>query len=159
VATVGDANPGSARSTYELHLIHPTTAARHSALIKDVLLDIVLKDMTGSVIFSKVTTEIIDLRTGVAVLTMRETPDVAQGLVDLVNADLDRLDAASFAKEWGIKPSAGSDPEAAASLSTETNDPEWYQTNGVWFCRAHETRYCKICSSTRAGPTEPEPKR
>lgn len=58
VATVGDANPRSARSTYELHLIHPTTAARHSALIKDVLLDIVLKDMAGSVIFGTLTMEV-----------------------------------------------------------------------------------------------------
>ena len=23
----------------------------------------------------------------------------------------------------------------------------WYQENGRWYCEAHNTRYCKICSS------------
>lgn len=51
----------------------------------------------------------------------------------------------------------GSTP-ASSDAHTENDDSEWYQDRGTWYCRAHETRYCKICSSgQRAAPRRPTP--
>jgi hypothetical protein len=51
----------------------------------------------------------------------------------------------------------GSTP-ASSDIHTENDDSEWYWDRGTWYCRAHETRYCKICSSRqRAAPPRPTP--
>jgi hypothetical protein len=51
----------------------------------------------------------------------------------------------------------GSTP-ASFDAHTENDDSEWYRDRGTWYCRAHETRYCKICSSgQRAAPPRPSP--
>jgi hypothetical protein len=51
----------------------------------------------------------------------------------------------------------GSTP-ASSDAQTENDDSEWYLDRGTWYCRAHETRYCKICSSgERAAPPRPSP--
>jgi hypothetical protein len=95
-----------ARSVYELHVIHPHTAERHTQQLKNLLGDFVLGGLplAGSPgnVFVKVTVGIVDRRTGETVLSMNELVEVATGLVDLLDADLDRLDPATFADEWGI---------------------------------------------------------
>jgi hypothetical protein len=37
-------------------------------------------------------------------MTMRELPAAASSLARIIDADLDRLDPAAFAKEWDIEP-------------------------------------------------------
>jgi hypothetical protein len=104
----GDEGEQRARAVYELHLIHPDTAERHKQHLKNLLADFLLGGLIVGVntspgnVFIKVTLEVVDLRTDQTVLTMHEIVEDAQGVVDLINADLDRLDAAAFAARWGI---------------------------------------------------------
>ena len=96
---------------YELHLIHPETAERHRQQLKNLLADILLGGLAVGVnaspgnVFMKVTLEVTDLRTNRTVLTMDERVEEAQGVVDLIDSDLERLDAAAFAARWGISES------------------------------------------------------
>ena len=100
-----DAGAASARSVYELHVIHPDTQERHTQqwknLFVELLGDLVMLGSTGNV-FVKVTLEVVDRRTHAAVLSIRQPAENARGMVELIDADLDRLDAATFAEEWGI---------------------------------------------------------
>jgi len=99
-----------ARAVYELHLIHPDTAERHTQQLKNLLADFLLGGLIMGAntspgnVFVKVTFEIVDVRTHRTVLTMDQRVEDAQSLVDLINADLDRLDPPTFADEWGIAP-------------------------------------------------------
>jgi hypothetical protein len=88
-----------ARSVYELHLIHPDTTERHTQQLKNLLADFVLGLTLGSPgnVFVKVTLEIVDIRTNRTVLKIDQRVEDAQGLVDLINSDLDRLDPPTFA--------------------------------------------------------------
>jgi hypothetical protein len=97
-----------ARSVYALHIIHPDTTKRHTQQLKNLLADLLISGWimganTGpGNVFVKVTLEIVDVRTGRTVLTMDERVENAPGVVDLISADLDRLDARTFADEWGL---------------------------------------------------------
>jgi hypothetical protein len=48
--------------------------------------------------------EVVDRRTGETVLTRHEKYSIGSRLAAEINADLDRLDPAAFAKEWGSEP-------------------------------------------------------
>jgi hypothetical protein len=87
-------------------MIHPTTEERHVGQFQNLLVDFVLAPLSsiGGNIFVKITLEIVDVRTHTTVMRMQQEADSIQGVVHLINADLDRLDAATFADEWGIKP-------------------------------------------------------
>jgi hypothetical protein len=105
VRVTGHESRVPARSVYELHLIHPATAQRHSQQLKNLLADFLLGGpIMGSPgnVFVKVTLEVVDVRTHGTVLTMDQRVEDAQGVVDLINADLDRLDAPAFAAEWSV---------------------------------------------------------
>jgi hypothetical protein len=96
----------SARSIYELHVIDPTTAERYRGHILTVIAELLAGLTAGSVgggSMMKLTLEVVDIRNGSTVVTMRENTEAADGLAELIETDLDRLDAAAFAKEWGIK--------------------------------------------------------
>jgi hypothetical protein len=101
----GDERAAPARTVYELHVIHPKTDERHTQQLKNVfaelLGELIMLGSPGNV-FVKVTLEIVDRRTHATVLSLRELVEGAQGMVELIDADLDRLDAATFADEWGI---------------------------------------------------------
>ena len=103
-----DGRAKSARGVYELHLIHPTTEQRQSGQIRAMLVDLILMGTNPGVSqpYVKFTMEIVDRRTGETVLAMRESPETAQRLAEMVETDLGRLDAEAFAAEWGIKPNA-----------------------------------------------------
>jgi hypothetical protein len=104
-----DGRTGLARSVYELHIIHPDTAERHIRQLQNLFADLLLGALgPGGNIFVKVTFEIVDIRTHATVLTMEQPVEMAQGMADLISKDLDRLDAAQFADEWGITPDASS---------------------------------------------------
>ena len=94
-----------ARSVYELHVIHPATSERHTQQLKNLLADLLLGGtLLGSPgnLFATITLEIVDRGTGTTVLSMSQRVEDAPGVVDLLDADLDKLDAARFAEEWGI---------------------------------------------------------
>ena len=98
--------PRSARSVYELHVIDPTTSERHHYLGLSVIAELIAGLTAGTVgggAIGKVTLEVVDVRSRLPVLTMRESPETATGLAGMITADLDRLDATAFATEWGIK--------------------------------------------------------
>ena len=100
-----DATP--ARSVYELHVINPTTQERHRALIGSVLAELVAGLTAGTLgggSTVRLTLEVVDLRSGTSVMTMRELPAAASRLAKVIDADLDRFGAAAFAKEWGVEP-------------------------------------------------------
>ena len=105
VAGDGEEGAVSARSVYELHVIHPDTAERHTQQWKNFFVELLGDSMmVGSPgnVFVKVTLEVVDRRTHAAVLSIQEPAENARGMVELIDADLDRLDAATFAEEWGI---------------------------------------------------------
>src|SRR5207237_1044533 len=96
---------------YELHLINPTTAELHESFIVHVITEL-LAGLTAGTIggggpIAKLTLEVVDVRSGQPVVTMPEYPTTAQSLAKTIEADLDRLDAIAFAKEWGIEPNSG----------------------------------------------------
>jgi hypothetical protein len=96
-----------ARSAYALHVIDPSTSQRHAQHLKGVLAGLLLgEDSSLEGTFVKVTLEIVDRRTGRTVSSMRPSVTEAPGIVDLLDRDLDRLDAVAFADAWGIKPDA-----------------------------------------------------
>lgn len=102
-----------ARAVYELHVIHPTTAERHTQQLKNLFLDLLLPEpFMGARLWGdgntyvKVTMEIVERSSRRTVLCMDQKVEVAPGVADLIEADLDRLDAATFADEWGITPHA-----------------------------------------------------
>ena len=97
----------AARSVYQLHVIHPDTAERHRQQLQNLFADVLLWALgPGGNIFVKVTMEIVDVRTHTTVLKIDQPVENAQGMAELISRDLDRLDAAQFAAEWGITPSA-----------------------------------------------------
>jgi hypothetical protein len=96
----------SARSVYELHLIDPTTAERHHARAVEVIAEVLAGfsfGVVGGGSSVKLTLDVVDRRTGATVLTMREFHESARRLAEMVDADLDRLDAEQFAAEWGVE--------------------------------------------------------
>jgi hypothetical protein len=96
----------SARSIYDLHVIDPTTAERYQGHILTVIVELLAGLTAGTVgggSMMKLTLEVVDIRNGSTVLTMREDTETAHGLAELIETDLDRLDAAAFAREWGIE--------------------------------------------------------
>jgi hypothetical protein len=111
VTTNAGEPPIKARAVYELHLIHPDTAERHTQQLKNLLADFLLGGLIMGAntspgnLYVKITLEIVDLRTQRTVLQMDQNVEVVEGVVDLINKDLDRLDPGTFANEWGIDPS------------------------------------------------------
>ena len=104
----GQEHADRARSEYELHVIHPATSERHTQQLKNLLAEFLLGGLFAGAntapgnLFVKVTIEIVDRRTGTTVLSMDQLVENATGVVELLDADLDRLDAATFAEQWGI---------------------------------------------------------
>jgi hypothetical protein len=104
----GQEHEDRARSEYELHVIHPGTSERHTQQLKNLLAEFLLGGLAGGPhtssgnLFVKVTIEIVERRTGTIVLSMDQPVENAPGVVELLDADLDRLDAATFAEQWGV---------------------------------------------------------
>jgi hypothetical protein len=131
-----------ASSLYELRIGDPSGTEQSKALLKTVAFN--LLSMPGGTmeapVPAKIDVQIVDRRNGRIVFTRRGDPAEAHRLAGQITNNLDQLDVSAFLTEWGLV--AG----AADPTSTATDDSEWYQRNGVWYCRAHETRYCKTCS-------------
>jgi hypothetical protein len=103
---VGDEEGKSARSRYQLRVIHPHTGAHLVGELGDLLAALIAGTPSSSSVFIKVTLQVVDLRTDSIVATMRVTPDVASELTQSIGKDLDRLNPTAFAEEWGIKAGA-----------------------------------------------------
>jgi hypothetical protein len=96
--------PMRARSVFQLRVIDPTTPQRIEGEVLGFLVSLAVNSPTESL--TKVTLEIVDLRTGVVVSTMREHYQTARDFGAAIEVDLDRLDPSAFAKEWGFAENA-----------------------------------------------------
>jgi hypothetical protein len=96
----GDAIVEPARSIYQLRVVHPRTGERITDFIVDAIASLFLGE--GHQFVKDVTLEIVDLRRNQVVIERHETQESARVLAGTIANDLDRLDAPTFAAEWGI---------------------------------------------------------
>ena len=97
---MNDAIAGPARSIYQLRVVHPKTGERLTDFVVDAIASLFVGE--GHQFVKDVTLEIVDLRRNQVVVARHETQESAHVLADRIAADLDRLDAPTFAAEWGI---------------------------------------------------------
>jgi hypothetical protein len=93
-----------ARVVYELRVTDASAADRHEALLKSLLAS--LLDHSMYAFPEKVEVLIVDRRTDEIVWSRRTGSDVARLFAVDIDKDLDRLDPAAFATEWGIATNA-----------------------------------------------------
>jgi hypothetical protein len=94
-----------ARAVYELRVTDASASDRHDALFKSLLASL-LDHGIAHAIPEKVAGHIVDRRTHEIVWSRRTGSDVARLFVVDIDKDLDRLDPAAFAAEWGIATNA-----------------------------------------------------
>ena len=100
-------NGHTARSAYAFEVVDAAAPDRHNALFKSLLVSILSLPMGHWEAFpAKVVIHIVDRRTDEIVWTRHSEPEVARLFTVDIDRDLDRLDPAAFAVEWGITPSA-----------------------------------------------------
>jgi hypothetical protein len=98
--TDGVAEP--ARSLYDVRVlsVEPEEQAREAVttFVRGAV-EWILGGIPGG---QRVRVEIVDVDTGEGLLSFMEAPDNAELLRRKIASDLDRLDAATFAAEWGL---------------------------------------------------------
>ena len=133
-----------ASSLYELRIADPSETEQSKALLKTVALNL-LSMSAGHMeapVPARIDVQIVDRRNGRVLFNRRTDPADAHRLAEQITDHLDRLDVSAFRTEWGLA------VDAARPTPSPVDDSGWYQRNGAWYCSAHETRYCKICSGS-----------
>jgi hypothetical protein len=97
----------TARSVYAFEVVDAAAPDRHNALFKSVVVSLLSLPMGHWEAFpAKVVIHIVDRRTNEVVWSRHSEPEVARLFAVDIDRDLDRLDPAGFAAEWGIARSA-----------------------------------------------------
>ena len=98
---------------YEIRVSDPSSTEQNKALLKTVALNFLAMTVgrLEAPVPAKIEVHIVDRRTDRVVYARRDDPKEARQFESEITADLDRLDPAAFAKQWGIGVVAGPRPK------------------------------------------------